>query len=417
MSVLKLSYPPVPLIGMGLGVFAWCYPRISSNLHYISSELWIHSSWLCISLHIPFWFGFFYLFNPKQPHNPPTSPDSTQRTNAKITKVHLYLSAMPVLLFVTGLFSTSKLMETLVKDPENSFSGSLILVCSSSLATLVMGILLLLSVVSILAQYDQGAYVKKRALVVVWLLVMMFVTIVSFLANFVKNSQEIATNPECGEIETHWALGQALQGWFLLWVLILGLHRLSHSENFMLIKLLVALDTLIGFPLQALFFYRSVLMVTGGKIIKCNENVIAAMISVQIAGWLLLPRIAIVCFFVSKSIFGFAQRIYLLTFRVYVYFQSIYFTQRKLMHKNYERLTAMQKIQLGFVANPCEAFLVEELPDNIRNYESCAICMEDFDNMKEKVCYWRDCYHIFHQQCLAKWTKINQICPICKRVA
>lgn len=48
----------------------------------------------------------------------------------------------------------------------------------------------------------------------------------------------------------------------------------------------------------------------------------------------------------------------------------------------------------------------------LNNINECIICAESMktnDNIQ-----WLQCLHKFHEQCLTKWLKIKQECPICK---
>ena len=43
----------------------------------------------------------------------------------------------------------------------------------------------------------------------------------------------------------------------------------------------------------------------------------------------------------------------------------------------------------------------------------CSICLEDIHKNEEKVLM---CNHKFHKKCINKWTKINNICPLCRKI-
>ena len=52
--------------------------------------------------------------------------------------------------------------------------------------------------------------------------------------------------------------------------------------------------------------------------------------------------------------------------------------------------------------------------------DCCSICLEDFKNKDEnnegKPVAELNCSnkHIFHVDCLEKWTRVNHVCPICR---
>ena len=43
----------------------------------------------------------------------------------------------------------------------------------------------------------------------------------------------------------------------------------------------------------------------------------------------------------------------------------------------------------------------------------CSICLEDIHKNEEKILM---CNHKFHKKCINKWTKINNICPLCRKI-
>ena len=44
--------------------------------------------------------------------------------------------------------------------------------------------------------------------------------------------------------------------------------------------------------------------------------------------------------------------------------------------------------------------------------KQCIICLEDFKNGEEKTTI--PCFHIYHPNCINKWLKAHNTCPICK---
>ncbi|RKP10159.1 hypothetical protein THASP1DRAFT_28062 [Thamnocephalis sphaerospora] len=45
----------------------------------------------------------------------------------------------------------------------------------------------------------------------------------------------------------------------------------------------------------------------------------------------------------------------------------------------------------------------------------CTICLEDYAE-KETVCLLPICHHVFHEECVQSWLKLNQACPLCRTV-
>ena len=54
------------------------------------------------------------------------------------------------------------------------------------------------------------------------------------------------------------------------------------------------------------------------------------------------------------------------------------------------------------------AKLTEDIADN------CVICMEQF--RAGHSCQTLPCFHRFHQNCISRWLKTKQICPMCKHL-
>jgi len=65
-------------------------------------------------------------------------------------------------------------------------------------------------------------------------------------------------------------------------------------------------------------------------------------------------------------------------------------------------------------------YFIKELqsPSNVFKYsetcnqDTCIICYDNFD--KNTIIYELVCKHIFHKNCILKWSKYNDLCPICK---
>jgi len=45
----------------------------------------------------------------------------------------------------------------------------------------------------------------------------------------------------------------------------------------------------------------------------------------------------------------------------------------------------------------------------------CSVCIDNFDTTERDVVKLKNCYHIFHKECIDKWIKINRTCPICRK--
>ena len=45
------------------------------------------------------------------------------------------------------------------------------------------------------------------------------------------------------------------------------------------------------------------------------------------------------------------------------------------------------------------------------NFKECIICLEDM-KYNEKLILVK-CSHIYHKECLEKWIKKNNVCPLC----
>ncbi|VVB01609.1 unnamed protein product [Arabis nemorensis] len=59
-----------------------------------------------------------------------------------------------------------------------------------------------------------------------------------------------------------------------------------------------------------------------------------------------------------------------------------------------------------------------ELIDLGKEDKECSICMENLSetSSREKVIRMPNCLHLFHQDCIFEWLKIQNSCPLCRRV-
>jgi hypothetical protein len=54
-----------------------------------------------------------------------------------------------------------------------------------------------------------------------------------------------------------------------------------------------------------------------------------------------------------------------------------------------------------------------DLGDETRkNNENCSICFENFKD--NEIVNVTNCNHIYHNNCISEWTKINKTCPLCR---
>ena len=65
-----------------------------------------------------------------------------------------------------------------------------------------------------------------------------------------------------------------------------------------------------------------------------------------------------------------------------------------------DEIKNIQKISYKDICNECSS-------------ETCSICQEKF--MKDDNCAKIDCEHLFHYDCLIKWLKTDNSCPICRK--
>lgn len=48
--------------------------------------------------------------------------------------------------------------------------------------------------------------------------------------------------------------------------------------------------------------------------------------------------------------------------------------------------------------------------------KECVICMQSFAEGEDMICLDCDNRHAFHAECLKRWLRINNTCPICRQV-
>ncbi|GAB2229898.1 hypothetical protein Droror1_Dr00014154, partial [Drosera rotundifolia] len=58
---------------------------------------------------------------------------------------------------------------------------------------------------------------------------------------------------------------------------------------------------------------------------------------------------------------------------------------------------------------------LEELPSLDQNVDLCIICQDQYQENDRLGCL--DCGHQYHNECLKKWLKLKNVCPICKSTA
>ncbi|KAH0682486.1 hypothetical protein KY289_020238 [Solanum tuberosum] len=89
---------------------------------------------------------------------------------------------------------------------------------------------------------------------------------------------------------------------------------------------------------------------------------------------------------------------------------------------SYEALLELQEhvggVEIGLKKSVISKLLKQSKYQSakIKNYsESCCICLDTYDDGAElgKINYG----HEFHYQCIRRWLKRNNSCPICRRIA
>ena len=53
-------------------------------------------------------------------------------------------------------------------------------------------------------------------------------------------------------------------------------------------------------------------------------------------------------------------------------------------------------------------------PNNTEVNDPCVICSEEFQDNNLVIYLSCDSRHVFHENCIKNWVKINAICPICR---
>ncbi|KAK4789357.1 hypothetical protein SAY86_020676 [Trapa natans] len=81
------------------------------------------------------------------------------------------------------------------------------------------------------------------------------------------------------------------------------------------------------------------------------------------------------------------------------YFQELY---------QYKRSFAGRKVLVVHTYTS----LMAELEDIVENNESCTICMEEYESDQEILKI--GCSHYFHKECIYKWLRMNESCPLCR---
>ena len=53
--------------------------------------------------------------------------------------------------------------------------------------------------------------------------------------------------------------------------------------------------------------------------------------------------------------------------------------------------------------------------NTLHSCRECVVCMQIFTENEEVICLRCDPRHIFHSECLKRWLRINNTCPICRQ--
>jgi hypothetical protein len=86
---------------------------------------------------------------------------------------------------------------------------------------------------------------------------------------------------------------------------------------------------------------------------------------------------------------------------------SLFFLQgcSKFMCNNYKKTKHIKKHRLLDIS-------YSDIEQNL-NEKTCCICLSDYKNTDKELCKL-SCNHIFHKDCIYKWSKKKNICPLCR---
>lgn len=111
------------------------------------------------------------------------------------------------------------------------------------------------------------------------------------------------------------------------------------------------------------------------------------------------------------------KHIYLILFRVHLIEPKSIINERyhyMIDDFNQMRINIATQRKLPSKALAFEYMLMDE-PTDAKESECCAVCYENFDsNENEKLCWCVECKRGLHLDCIQRWFKFNQTCPLCR---
>ena len=363
------------------------------------AEIWAWATTGCLTLQFPFWIYLMTWGSPQEPN---------RREDTK-TRLKMYITAGPTALFVTGIITTAKMMEHYLGT---HIEKQVIIIISSSTA-LLMGIVSLLAVA-----LNIGTQPARRRLSIAfaWAATACFILGLSYFTNTTSESLPEGNLATCLKAQEHWGYGQKLQVWSLIYALVPAYHYFIKRMSQVNVAFTLV-DLLIVTRLQTKFFIDSLDLVYSRELNQCSHYT-AAMVSVQVAGWLALPRVTVCIYWLVKIGSAVCQVAHFYAMRFYFRLCLLLIDRRELSSQRYGRVSKLHQMQLQVTTRPGRPFYKEELPVDLLENDVCPICMEAYEqgNKAEKLCYTKRCLHIFHYECLKKWAEVSDKCPICKQL-
>jgi len=70
--------------------------------------------------------------------------------------------------------------------------------------------------------------------------------------------------------------------------------------------------------------------------------------------------------------------------------------------KEYRQVQELKEVRVNFMAEPLKNCIIDN---------HCSICFEQYE--KENYVAVK-CGHTFHKDCIEKWLRIRQTCPLCR---
>lgn len=228
-------------------------------------------------------------------------------------------------------------------------------------------------------------------------------TVVIFLCYI--TSEGSADDNSCKTNLKYWRFTFFNNGIILLFSAIL-LFGKQYLQNPITEKVLGYFYLLVYFPFNASWFNQGVGLFKNGIFMECNKNMVVVILDMALYGWTILPGtlFAMGIFFVSVT--WLISKAFELLFPSLL--QGMDQLNGELDDYHQQRESSIEMIEIR-----SKKFNPESYRASFVEKEVCAICLDSFAS-SQSVVSWKQCNHLFHENCIQRWVTQRRTCPLCK---